>query len=312
MKTLIVGTGVIGAIYGWALHEAGNDVTHYVRMGKTTRYAGGVEMDVLDERKGHPANVVCHYPMRVTETVCPEDGYELVIFPVNADQLNDALRDLVPHTGDAILLTFTSNWKGTAEIDAILQNRPYLMGYADGGGTVRADGLYWVNLGAEVHLGAPRPGNEADLDKVVKMFTSADMKPDVQKDILRWLWVHNATTVGFSAGFARNPDMQAFLKDSATLKACVESTRELLALCEKRGANLKDYPEISYMGWPSWLVISIMRWMWSTNKSMIRYTSHASSAGSLREARYHLDAMLASAEELGVQTPVLRELGSAL
>ena len=34
MKTLIVGTGVIGVIYGWALTEAGMDVTHFVRKGK--------------------------------------------------------------------------------------------------------------------------------------------------------------------------------------------------------------------------------------------------------------------------------------
>jgi len=29
MKTLIVGMGVIGAIYGWALSEAGVDITQY-------------------------------------------------------------------------------------------------------------------------------------------------------------------------------------------------------------------------------------------------------------------------------------------
>jgi 2-dehydropantoate 2-reductase len=54
MKTLIVGTGIIGVIYGWALSQADMDVTHFVRKGKKDRFKDGVKLDVLDERKGHP------------------------------------------------------------------------------------------------------------------------------------------------------------------------------------------------------------------------------------------------------------------
>ena len=43
MKTLMVGTGVIGTIYGWALAEAGVDITHYVRQGKKEQYRQGVD-----------------------------------------------------------------------------------------------------------------------------------------------------------------------------------------------------------------------------------------------------------------------------
>jgi 2-dehydropantoate 2-reductase len=32
VKLLVVGTGVIGTIYRWALAEAGHDVTHLVRL----------------------------------------------------------------------------------------------------------------------------------------------------------------------------------------------------------------------------------------------------------------------------------------
>jgi hypothetical protein len=44
---------------------------------------------------------------------------------------------------------------GLAAYDAILPRERYLLGYPDGGGTVK-DGLYWTNLGAEVHLGLTR------------------------------------------------------------------------------------------------------------------------------------------------------------
>lgn len=38
MKTLIVGTGIIGIIYGWALSHTGVDVTHFVRKGRKDQF----------------------------------------------------------------------------------------------------------------------------------------------------------------------------------------------------------------------------------------------------------------------------------
>jgi 2-dehydropantoate 2-reductase len=147
------------------------------------------------------------------------------------------------------------------------------------------------------------------LAQVKALFEKADMKPDVQPDILHWRWVHNASAIGFAAGFARYGEVKPFLRDGALMKTCVQATVELMELCEKRGADLKQYPEVSFVDWPTWLVVAIMRWMWSTNKSMQRYTAHAASAGSLSETRMHYDAMLRTARELGIETPALHSLG---
>jgi ketopantoate reductase len=312
VKTFIVGTGVIGTIYGWALAEAGVNVTHYVRTGKVQLFKQGVDLDVLDERQGHPANNKTHYNLHCVEEVCPADGYELVILPVNANQLAGVLRTMIPCVGDAAtFLVFTSNWEGVEEIDALLPREHYLMGYADGGGTIR-DGLYWSNLGAEVHLGVLEGQSTAKLEQVQSLFAIADMKPDIQPNILHWLWIHNASAVGFAAGYAQYGAIKPFLRDGRLMKTCVQATRELMTLCQKRGADWKQYPELAFIGWPDWLVIAVMRLMWTTNKSMQRYTAHAASEGSLREMRYHFDAMLKTADELGIPTPALRSLGKHL
>jgi len=308
MKTLIMGIGIIGVIYGWALTEAGVDVTHFIRPGKLDRFAGGVMLDVLDERKGHKANDQAHYPMHCVAEVRPEDGYELVILPVNAYQLEEALKTLAPCMGEAIFLAFTSNWQGTATLDAYLPPERYLLGYADGGGTVRS-GVYWTNLGAEIHLGEANGQPCEKLQRVKALFERADMKPDIQPNILHWLWVHNASATGFAAGFAKYKEIQPFLKDSALLKTSLQATRELLALCERRGVDLKQFPDVSFMSWPDWLVLALMRWLYTTNKSMQRYTAHAASAGSLRETRWNYDAMLQTADEVGMDMPALRSLG---
>jgi 2-dehydropantoate 2-reductase len=309
MKTLIVGTGVIGTIYGWALAEAGVDVTHYVRPGKKEKLQQGVNLDLLDERKGHLANNQTHYNLRCVEEVRPSDGYELVIVPVNAQHLTEALRALIPCVAqDATFLILTSNWEGTDEIDALLPRERYLLGYADGGGTVR-NGAYWTNLGAEIHLGALEGQSTQKLAQVKALFEKADMKPDIQPNMLHWLWIHNASAVGFAVGFSKYGEVKPFLRDGALMKTCVQATSELVHLCEKRGVDIKQYPDVSFVDWPSWLVVAMMRWMWSTNKSMQRYTAHAASAGSMQETRMQYEAMMQTASELGMEAPALKSLG---
>jgi ketopantoate reductase len=311
MKTLIIGTGVIGTLYGWALAESGVNVTHFVRPGKSGQFTEGVTMDVLDERKGHPTNNNTHYKIHCVEEIHPEDGYELIIVPVNANQLEEALKMVMPYAGKAIFLTLTSNWEGTRLLDTYLPRERYLMGYADGGGTIR-NSVYWTNLGAEIHLGEVNGGMSEKLQRVKALFEQADMKPDIPHNIVHWLWVHNATVIGFAAGFARHKELQKYLKDTNLLKTSLKATRELLALCKQRGVNLKDYPDISYMNWPDWLVLATMRWMYTTNKSMQRYTAHAASTSSLIETKLHYNAMIKTAEETGLATPALKSLATCL
>src|SRR5690349_3256121 len=201
MKILIVGTGIIGVLYSWALVEAGVDVTHFVRKGTASQFKNGVKLDVLDERKGHPKNNLTTYALKCVEEISVGDGYELIIVPTNMHQIENALQDLVPHAGWATFLILSGNWEGTECIDQILPRDRYLLGYADAGGTIR-DGVYWTNLGAEIHLGEVDGKSTEKLEKVKALFTKADMKPDVQDNIVHWLWQHAAGAIGFALGFA--------------------------------------------------------------------------------------------------------------
>ena len=51
MEVLIVGAGVIGSTFGWALTQAGNRVTHLVKPGRAAQYLDGMQVDILDRRK---------------------------------------------------------------------------------------------------------------------------------------------------------------------------------------------------------------------------------------------------------------------
>jgi 2-dehydropantoate 2-reductase len=311
MRTLIVGTGVIGTIYGWALDKAGAEVSHLVRPGSAVT-SGPVLMDVLDERKGHPRNPVEPYHRDVVDRLDAADGYDLVLVPVNAFQLEDALEAVASATDPAPIVIMSSNWAGTDAIERHVAHERYVLAYADDGGTIERDGSYWVNIGPELHAGL-LPGQPADgLETLRAAFAPAGIALDVPGDIVHWLWVHNASAVGFAGGFARHESVREFLADRATLADCFRATRELLAVCERRGVDVGRYPDVSMLRYPTWLTIPMMRWQWTHNASMQRYTAHAATPGAMRELDESCHAMLATADELGVPVPTVRALVGSL
>jgi 2-dehydropantoate 2-reductase len=311
MKTLIVGTGIIGVLYGWALAQAGVDVTHFVRRGKKDQFKDGVKLDLLDERKGHPKYNVSKYAPKCVEEIAPSDGYELIIVPTNMHQTEDALKALVPVSGKATFLILSGNWEGTECIDQLLPRERYLLGYADAGGTIK-DGVYWTNLGAEIHIGdvaAATDGKPTEkLEKVKALFVRADMKPDVQENIVHWLWQHAASAIGFALGFAKHGDIKTFLKDKELVHQCVLSTKELYRLCALRGVDLKKFPESSFINLPNWLVTALVKWNIGHREAAQRYSAHGTSAGSQAEMKLYYAGVMKAASELGFEMPNLKAL----
>jgi 2-dehydropantoate 2-reductase len=311
MKTLIVGTGIIGVIYGWALSEAGVDVTHFVRQGRRAQFKDGITLDILDERKGHPKKQVVKYDLKCVETVAPADGYELILVPTNGHQTEEALQALAPASGQAVFLLFTGNWEGTAFIDRLLPRGRYLLGYPDGGGTVR-DGVYWTNLGAEVHLGEADGRPSETLDRVKALFARADMTPDVPENMLHWLWAHNVMSTPFAVGVRKHGDLQAYLRDTALLRECFRAMLECGEVCRRRGVDLAKNDPTGTFNLPPWLFPYVFRFLFATNESMQRFTAHAVSPGSLQETKMYYTDILKTAGELGVEVPHMQALAAYL
>ena len=88
MKILIVGCGVIGTIYGWALAQAGQDVTHFVRPKKaTTLKKQGIQLDIYDLRGSHEKSV--HEQIKETLSNAPHRANNDSSFMIPSDLLAD-------------------------------------------------------------------------------------------------------------------------------------------------------------------------------------------------------------------------------
>jgi len=153
MHVLVVGAGIIGSIYGWALADSGHHVAHLVRSGRAAAFRGGLPLDLFDRRKGHKRNIRRLYRPDVVETLSPADAFELVIVPVKHYALVQTLKEVVPLVGAAEFLLLTQNWRGTSDIDPILPRTRYIYGDAKAGGTF-SGGTLLAALKA-IDLGSP-------------------------------------------------------------------------------------------------------------------------------------------------------------
>jgi 2-dehydropantoate 2-reductase len=171
MKVLIVGRGVVGTIYGWALSQASVDVTHVVReagLPSTT-------LDLLDLRAGYPKQALVSYAPRTVTQISPLDGFDLVIVATKHYQAAQAVQQYLPALPHAIFLLFTANWDGTEEIDRLLERSSMLWGYAEATGGVDAEGRLVVTMNPSVRLGMLEGSDPNRFKAVTELFKAAGL-----------------------------------------------------------------------------------------------------------------------------------------
>ncbi len=305
MKILIVGSGLIGSIYGWAFAEAGHEVTHLVRPGKGGQFPEGMDIDMYDTRKGHKRDFIGRYPIRLTETLQPGDGYELIVVPTKHYRLVETLKQIVPQGGDADYLLLTQNWDGTQAIDAILPLSRYVYGDAKAGGALQ-DGVLLATI-ASIDIGQVDGRHDDCLDKVIALCSSADIPATVHKNILHYLWVQYAITGGLWPALVKAGSLPAVLSNRQLAQQGVQAARECLEVVRRRGVDLKDYPETRmYMSTsPVALLVAslVIKFQFRFNKVVQRSSLHA--LGDSEEVKVFYDDLLSTGRRLGVDMPAM-------
>jgi ketopantoate reductase len=312
MKILVVGAGIIGSIFGWAMSNAGYAVTHFVRPGKSRLLKNGMPIDLLDNRKGHDKHYIGQYTIRVTETLSYSDSFELVIVPTKPYQLMDVLQQIVPLTGNADYLLLTQNWNGTTEIDTVLPQSRYIFGDAHAGGVFKDGTLIGVIMN-DIVLGQVDGKQDAILEKFVALFETIQMKTVIPKNILHYIWVQYAINAGLWTGLVRAGGLEEVLKDNVNGPLSLQAVKECLDVVSKRGIDLKKYPESRmFMNTGSkiggMIAGFMMRILYKFNKNVQRSSAHA--LGDPVEIKEAYDELMRLGVELGVEMPVTKSFQS--
>ena len=305
MKVMIVGAGVIGTIYGWALSEAGHTVIHLVRPGRGSFLTNGISLDLMDRRKKHKKWFIGNYAINVIEMLDSTNDFEMVIIPVRHYALEDVLRQIVPLTIHADYLLLTQNWKGTLGIGNILPPSRYVFGDAKAGGSIKGNKL--VGTIYAIDIGSIENKQTACLQKALDLFHAAYIKTTSQDNILHYLWVQYAVNGGFWPALVRAGSIKAVLRNRSLIKMAFLGIKECLSVVKSRGVDLHKYPETDIYFTDSILKqmigIIVMQAMFRFNKYFRRNSAHA--LADPKEIKTFYYDLINTGAELGVNMPVM-------
>ena len=312
MRVLVVGAGIIGSIYGWALAESGHEIIHLVRAGRASALGNGLALDLFDRRKGHKRNFRSLFRLNAVETLSATDTFDLVIVPVKHYALVETIKQIVPQCGTADFLLLTQNWRGTADVDPILPRARYVYGDAKAGGTFSGGTL--VAALKAIDIGSPEGEPTALAKKAADLFASADIQTRLHSDMLHYLWVQYAMTGGPWAALVQAGSFDAMLNDSNATSAALKAGRECLEVVKERGVDLSRYPETSPFLTTSVLRRQINIWFMRRILWHDEYTKRCSAhaLGDPVEVKTFYDDLIATGHDLGVSMPVMESYGECI
>ncbi|MGO9485518.1 MAG: ketopantoate reductase family protein [Rhodomicrobium sp.] len=311
MDILIVGTGIIGTIYGWAFKEAGLNVAHWVRPGRKAGLSQGIRLDVLDMRKNHPHRRATIYYPEALESLPDGRSFGLVLVATKHYQAAAAvaqLKDLLPH---ALFLMFCANWDGPGEIESLIPGR-HLWGYPVASGGYEGETLMASMLG-RVQLGECKGGESSRLTETADLFTKAGMRVEIQENIIHWLWVHHAINGGTLGATIAAGGLRPMARSWRWLKTAGAAGRDALRVAEKKGVDLNRFEQARiFMKWPAWLGIPFYAYMLNCTEHGKRTLEASHFDHSPEEMKRYFFDVLNTARALGFAVPHLNELEPAV
>ncbi|MGB0034080.1 MAG: 2-dehydropantoate 2-reductase N-terminal domain-containing protein [Candidatus Acidiferrales bacterium] len=312
MHVLVVGAGIVGAIYGWALAESGHHVVHLVRSGRAAALSNGLAIDLFDKRKGRKRRFRGLYRLTAVEALTSANSLALIIVPTKHYALEQTLGEIVPQAGAADFLLLTQNWHGTAEIDAILPRSRYVYGDAKAGGAFSGSGL--IGTLSAIDIGPPEGKPSALAKKAAGLFASADIKTSLHADMLHYLWIQYAITGGLWAALIHAGSFDSILTDHNACDLGFMAVRESLEVVRRRGVVLSQYPETAPFLTNSAVRRRIYRWVMAWMFRHDEYTKRCSghAFGDPTEVKTFYEDLLTTGRDLGMSMRAMESYAEAI
>jgi 2-dehydropantoate 2-reductase len=265
MRICVVGTGVIGTIFGHVLTASGYDVTHYVAPGRIDNIERGLEINLLDSRSGTPVEALAVYRPPVVHELDPDEPFDLIVASVRHYQVPDLLPVLAEQAGPAEILFFNNLWTSFEPIDEYLRDR-YIWGFPVAGGGFD-DGRLEAALLGDVQLGPPHGGWDDRVERLRSMFARCGLGVNVPTDMLTWLWVHFATEAGVIGRAIKAGSVDAFLDDVDAIAEAVLAVRDALSVVKARGVDPLLEPDAQTFFAPEQAVAQAIKDLYQTDRA---------------------------------------------
>jgi len=305
MKIALIGRGVIASLYGWALEEAGHHVELYVRPGRTAAYAGPVRLDVVDTRQrrgsgGPPAQ----WTPRYRETLSPDDGFDLIVLSVPHHQVAEATAFLAPRIGDATVLMFSNLWQDPTTAAEPLPAAQVVWGFPQAGGSFDDSGTLRGVLTSRAIFGQVTGAPTARDAMVRDAFRAAGFRIREKEDLRGWLLLHAVADAALYSQALPVGSMADLVGDTARLRGAMLTARELLAVVDARGVDLRRHRRTT-LPFRAALLSAVAMSVATTRVPAARRALETHSDPDALEPRIVCRDVLAEARRLGITTPRL-------
>ncbi len=247
MKIGILGLGVIGTTYAYAFQKAGHEIYHIVRENRRASAPSDISVHILDGRydpKGEEKDDNYHVTI-----ARPGEAYDFILISVASGKLADALKTITDNDLNGTLILFCNLWDERKDIEAVLEDRPYIMGFPTAGGHMENGYLNCV-LFDHIMLEGRNKSSIPNYDDLIMLLDSADIKQEIPYDMVEWIWIHMAINAGVTSTAAREGNLddpnrlaRELMADSKALSMAVKCIRETLRTVSARGVDLKKYKD---------------------------------------------------------------------
>jgi 2-dehydropantoate 2-reductase len=271
MDILVLGVGVIGTIYGYALQKAGHNVEHWVRESKRGEVDSTLTIQLLDGRE-HAKGIdkTDSYSIKLASS---GSSYDFIIISVSMGKLESAIQALSANNITGTLVLLCGIWENKEKIDQIAGEYAYILGYPVAGGQMSTSLLDGV-LFDHIMLESPENVAIPNYSAVMEAFGSANIKIECPHRMLEWIWIHmaiNAAVISTAAQYSGNQDSNkaadVLMGSAQALSGAVHAIRETVRIVETRGVELNNYKrDLLPYKIPARIAGMVMKRMFATNK----------------------------------------------
>ncbi len=240
MKILIFGAGAIGTTYAWQIHEAGHDVSLFVRKQRMVRYShSGVPITYTDMRKGVEDIGHSVFRPKSTDRLEPGKPYDLIIVCVRSKQLNDTIPFIAKNSGNAHILFLGNMWDELRHAEKLFPKGRFFLGFPGviSGSSVENGINCYLFRNKNTIIGEPDGKITERLQQAAEVFEEAGLQPQLSSritDVLQHEYLRAAILPGL---ISKAGNASLFASNKLLIKQYVLALKEGMKVCKKRGAQ---------------------------------------------------------------------------
>ncbi|NCC30412.1 MAG: hypothetical protein EOM24_00125 [Chloroflexia bacterium] len=248
MRIALIGSGVVGATFGWQLTEAGHHVEVIDPMGRPSLRSDGITIACLDQRRRLCIKQARFVPP-LRSAIDPDEPPDLLLVCVQRHQREAVMPTLATLPATMPILFLQQQWADRAAIEHWLTPAQYLLGFPALGGGRDPNGIFCWLLPEATVIGSPDGKPNALLYAAVRTLRSAQLTVQIDRMLTSLLDTRAIVRTVIAAAAIKAGSVGALSNSSEALAETALAIREGLDVCAAANPAIWHHPYTRMYRW---------------------------------------------------------------